>query len=118
MTMTRTKAAQRIHRHRRVRSRVRGTAARPRLSVHRSARHITAQLIDDRAQKTLVAAGDYDVRDKVEGAMAKAAAVGKLLAERAKNAGITAAVFDRGGYRYHGRVAALADAARTNGLQF
>ncbi len=97
-------------------------AGRPRLSVHRSGRHIYAQVIDDAAGKTLAAAStlDKDVKGAVKGGADKAAAaeVGKVLAQRAVAAGIKAVVFDRGGYRYHGRVKALADAAREGGLSF
>src|SRR4051794_33155527 len=95
---------------------------RPRLSVHRSGRHIYAQIIDDAAGRTLAAASsvEADLREKLKGGADKAAAaeVGKLLAERGKAAGVTAVVFDRGGYLYHGRVKALADAAREGGLNF
>ena len=110
----------RRRRHQRVRKRVMGTAERPRLAVFRSDRHITAQLIDDVGGRTLVAAGTVE-RDLRSGATANkeaAAAVGRLLAERAKAAGIQRVVFDRGGFLYHGRVAALADAAREAGLEF
>jgi len=116
--MIRTKALQRIHRHKRVRSRIHGTAKRPRLVVNRSAKHIAAQLIDDDAQKTLAAARDHEVKEKTESATARAAAVGKILAEKATKAGMSTVVFDRGGYKYHGRIAALAEAAREGGLQF
>lgn len=105
-----------------MRKKVAGTAARPRLAVFRSARHIYAQLIDDAGATTLAAAssldseirGNKDLGDKT----AVGKAVGKLLAERARQAGIEAAIFDRGGYKYHGRVAALADGAREIGLRF
>jgi large subunit ribosomal protein L18 len=100
-----------------------GTAARPRLAVSRSHRHISAQIIDDAAAHTLVAASsvEADLRRALSsggGNIAGAEAVGKLLADRAKQVGITRVVFDRGGYAYHGRVAALADAARAEGLEF
>ena len=110
----------RIRRHRRVRKAVRGTAERPRLAVFRSNRHIAAQIIDDRAGRTLAAASSVepDLRSGATGNKQAAETVGKLLAERAKAAGITAVVFDRGGNLYHGRVAALADAARKAGLEF
>ena len=110
----------RIRRHRRVRKSVRGTAERPRLAVFRSNRHISAQIIDDRAGRTLVAASSVepDLRSGATGNKQSAETVGTLLAERAKAAGITAVVFDRGGNLYHGRVAALADAARKAGLEF
>ena len=112
------RAASRKRRHVRVRKKVTGNAARPRLAVHRSARHIFAQLIDDGAGRTLAAASTLDasIRDAAGDKKARAHQVGQLLASRAKEAGITAAVFDRGGYAYHGRVAALADGAREGGL--
>ena len=113
----------RLRRHRRVRARVSGTSKRPRLAVFRSSKHIVAQLIDDTAQQTLAAASDQELKrvTAVKGAskqMAKAAAVGALVAERAKKAGISEAVFDRGGFAYHGRVKALAESARKDGLKF
>jgi large subunit ribosomal protein L18 len=109
----------RIRRHRRVRKKVRGTAERPRLAVFRSNKHISAQVIDDRAGRTLAAAStlEADLRS-VGGNIEGAKKVGALLAERAKAAGIDAVVFDRGGNRYHGRIKALADAAREGGLEF
>jgi large subunit ribosomal protein L18 len=102
----------------RVRKKVTGSAARPRLAVNRSARHIFAQLIDDAAGHTLASASTQDasIRDAAGDKKARAHEVGRLLASRAREAGITAAVFDRGGYAYHGRVAALADGAREGGL--
>jgi large subunit ribosomal protein L18 len=113
-----TKQQARLRRHRRVRSKVVGTAARPRLAVYRSNRGISAQVIDDAAGRTLAAASSLD-RSLAKAKRADApAAVGKLVAERAKDAGIATVVFDRGGYLYHGRVKALADAARENGLEF
>lgn len=115
---TSSRAASRARRHLRVRKKVTGSSGRPRLVVSRSARHTVAQLVDDTAGHTLVSASTMD--DNIRGAegdkTAKARQVGQLLAERAIAAGITAAVFDRGGYRYHGRVAALADAVRKGGL--
>ena len=113
------RGASRKRRHLRVRKKVTGSAARPRLAVKRSARHIFAQLIDDGAGRTLAAASTLDasIRDAAGDKKARAHQVGQLLASRAKEAGITAAVFDRGGYAYHGRVAALADSAREGGLQ-
>jgi large subunit ribosomal protein L18 len=110
----------RSRRHLRVRKKVHGTAARPRLVVTRSTRHISAQLVDDSTARTLAAASSLDdgVRTGTGDKKARAAAVGKLVAERAKAAGIDAVVFDRGGNRYHGRIAALADAAREGGLSF
>ena len=113
-TAARTSARQR--RHLRVRKKVEGSAARPRLAVTRSARNTFAQLIDDTAGATLASASTLDIRDADGDKTAKAKQVGKLLAERATKAGISAAVFDRGGYAYHGRVAALADGAREGGL--
>jgi large subunit ribosomal protein L18 len=112
------RASSRKRRHVRVRKKVTGSTARPRLAVHRSARHIFAQLIDDGAGRTLAAASTLDasVRDATGDKKARAHQVGQLLAGRAKEAGITAVVFDRGGYAYHGRVAALADGAREGGL--
>ncbi len=112
----------RIRRHHRVRKHVRGTAERPRLAVFRSNKHIVAQVIDDRSGRTLAAAStlDADIRSAGGGTGNKTAAgsVGKLVAERAKAAGVTKVVFDRGGFLYHGRVAAVADAARQAGLEF
>lgn len=105
----------------RVRSQIAGKAGgRPRLSVHRSSRHIYAQVIDDAGGRTLAAAStlDSDFKGKTGADKEAAAAIGKLIAERAKKAGVAQVVFDRGGYIYHGRVRALADAARENGLEF
>ena len=112
--------AARARRHLRVRKKVHGTAARPRLVVTRSTRHITAQVVDDTTSRTLVAASSLDetVRGVSGDKKSRAAAVGRLVAERAKAAGIDAVVFDRAGNRYHGRIAALADAAREGGLTF
>jgi large subunit ribosomal protein L18 len=112
----RTKPQQRLRRRRRVRVKVRGTATRPRLSVFRSNRGISAQLIDDDAGRTLAAAAWTEEALKGLGRMEQATRAGGLLAERAKAAGIERAVFDRGGYRYHGRVKALAEGAREGGL--
>jgi large subunit ribosomal protein L18 len=115
---TATKTRARIRRHLRVRKKVAGTAVRPRLVVNRSARHIFVQVVDDTLGRTLVSASTLDdtIRSAEGDKTAKAKLVGALVAERAKNAGITAVVFDRGGYQYHGRVAALADSARETGL--
>ena len=112
-----TKQQRRLRRRRRVRAKVSGTAERPRLSVFRSNRGVFAQLIDDREGKTLAAVSwtEPDLRGLDRGEQAKKA--GELLAERAKKAGIEACVFDRGGYRYHGRVRALAEGAREGGLR-
>jgi len=108
--------------HERVRTRVSGTTERPRLCVYRSLGHIYAQVIDDRAGKTLVSASSVDGETKKNlkggGNIAAAKVIGKAIAERAKAAGVEKVVFDRGGYKYHGRVKALADAAREAGLQF
>ncbi|MBV9447921.1 MAG: 50S ribosomal protein L18 [Streptosporangiaceae bacterium] len=116
---TRKTAAGRVRRHLRVRKKVTGSASRPRLVVNRSARHMFAQIIDDSKGHTLAQASTLDATIRtVEGdKTAKARKVGELLADRAKQAGISAVVFDRGGYRYHGRIAALADGARESGLQ-
>jgi large subunit ribosomal protein L18 len=108
-------------RQRRVRKKVAGTAERPRLAVFRSNAHIVAQVIDDRSGRTLAAAATVEASLKQAGKTGNktaAEAVGKLVAERAKAAGVTRVVFDRGGFLYHGRVAALADAARQAGLEF
>ena len=108
--------------HLRVRTRVTGTPERPRLNVYRSVGHIYAQVIDDRSGRTLLSASSVDKETKKGlkggGNIASAKAVGKIIADRAKAAGVTKVVFDRGGYKYHGRVKALADAAREAGLQF
>jgi len=112
------RAAARTRRHERVRETISGTAARPRLAIFRSLTHIYAQLIDDRGRRTLAAASTLDAKSASGPKSERAKAVGTLLAERAKAAGVTEAVFDRGGYRYHGRVKALADAARAGGLKF
>ena len=113
-----TKPAKRLKRRRRVRAKVRGSAERPRLSVFRSNRGISAQLIDDDAARTVAAVEwtEAELRDLAP--MEQATRAGELLAERAKTAGVETCVFDRGGYRYHGRVKALADGAREKGLVF
>ncbi len=116
MTM-KNKTAGAIRRAHRVRARVRGTSASPRLTVKRSSKHLYAQLIDDVARRTIVAASDGEVKMKGK-PVEIARVVGKILAEKAVKAGIASAVFDRGSYRYHGRVAALADGAREGGLNF
>jgi large subunit ribosomal protein L18 len=110
----------RHRRHRRVRKKVRGTAERPRLAIFRSNRHLSAQVIDDLTGHTLVSAStvEADLRGGATGNVEAARTVGRLVAERAKDAGITTVVFDRGGFQYHGRVAAAADAAREAGLEF
>ncbi|MET0145877.1 MAG: 50S ribosomal protein L18 [Ilumatobacteraceae bacterium] len=111
----------RLRRHRRVRKKIHGTAARPRLAVHRSNRHLVVQVIDDDAGRTLAAAStaEADQRSAGSGGTVDAAGrIGRLVAERAKAAGIDKVVFDRGGFLYHGRIAALAAAARDAGLEF
>jgi large subunit ribosomal protein L18 len=109
----------RIRIHTRIRRKVRGTAERPRLAIYRSVAHIYAQVIDDSAGKTLASASSVDKGTRTNGGnVAAAKAIGKLVAERAKEKGIKQVVFDRGGYHYHGRVKALADAARAAGLEF
>jgi large subunit ribosomal protein L18 len=109
----------RVRRHNRVRKHVRGEAERPRLAVFRSNKHIVAQVIDDRAGRTLAAASSLEADLRSGGGNKESAKkVGALVAERAKAAGISKVVFDRGGFLYHGRVAALADAAREAGLEF
>jgi large subunit ribosomal protein L18 len=113
-----TKPAKRLRRRRRVRAKVRGTAERPRLSVFRSNRGIQAQLIDDVEGHTVAAVNWVEGDLKSLGRMDQAKRAGELLAERAKAAGVETCVFDRGGYRYHGKVKALADGAREGGLRF
>jgi large subunit ribosomal protein L18 len=105
--------------HRRIRRKLSGTKERPRLAVFRSVSHIYAQVIDDVEGRTLVSASSVDKNAKTKGGnVAAAKAIGKLVAERAKEKGVKAVVFDRGGYQYHGRIKALADAAREAGLEF
>ena len=123
MKREKTAYAARIRRHRRVRKKVQGTPQRPRLSVYRSLSHIYAQVIDDVARTTIVSASDIEqeAKAKLNGGKRKtdvAKVVGELVAKRAIERGISEIVFDRGGYRYHGRVAALANAAREAGLKF
>ena len=113
---TAPRISSRQRRHLRVRKKVEGSAARPRLVVTRSARNTFAQLIDDTAGNTLASASTLEIRAADGDKTAKAKQVGALLAERAAKAGISAAVFDRGGFAYHGRIAALADGAREGGL--
>ncbi len=114
------RSAAQAKRHLRVRKKVTGSPQRPRLVVNRSARHMFAQIVDDTAGRTLASASslDADIRGGDGDKTAKARQVGELLARRAAEAGISAVVFDRGGYAYHGRLAALADAAREGGLDF
>ena len=111
----------RITRHRRVRKKIHGTATRPRLAVFRSNKHLSVQLIDDDSGRTIASAstGEADLRSEGNGAtVAAATRVGTLVAERAKAAGVTQVVFDRGGFLYHGRIAAVAAAARDAGFEF
>jgi len=118
---TKDKQIARTRRHFRVRKKVAGTAERPRLAAFRSNKHISAQVIDDRSGRTLAAASTVEksLRDAgATGNKSAAATVGRLVAERAKAAGVDKVVFDRGGFQYHGRVAAVADAAREAGLEF
>jgi large subunit ribosomal protein L18 len=118
--VSRVRRLGKARRHLRVRKRVEGSATRPRLVVNRSTRHIFAQIVDDNLGQTLasVSTMDASVRGGTGDKTAQASAIGKLLAERAKAAGVDKVVFDRGGNRYHGRIAALADAAREAGLDF
>ncbi len=117
--LSKQKRDARIRRHRRVRKTVQGSPERPRLAVFRSNKHIYAQVIDDVSGVTLASASTAEpgLRDSETGNISAATEVGKLIGQRAKDAGIDAVVFDRGGFRYHGRVAALADAAREAGLE-
>jgi len=113
-----TKPQKRLRRRRRVRARIRGSADRPRLSVYRSNRGVFAQLIDDDAGRTLASVSWTEPEIRGFGSMEQAKRAGQLLAERAQGAGIETCVFDRGGYRFHGRVAAIAEGAREGGLKF
>ena len=117
--MALTKSEHRIRRHRRVRKKVSGTAQRPRLAVFRSNKHIYVQAIDDTTGRTLVSAStmEADARTGATATVEAAKRVGKTVGERAKAAGITTVVFDRGGFKYHGRIAAVADGAREAGLE-
>ncbi|HEX5829458.1 MAG TPA: 50S ribosomal protein L18 [Gemmatimonadaceae bacterium] len=110
-----SRADQRVRRHLRVRKKVTGTAARPRLVVFRSLKHIYAQLVDDSTNRTLATVSDQALSGKKA---EKSLEVGKLIAEKAKSVGISSVVFDRAGYQYHGRVKAVADGAREGGLEF
>lgn len=121
MNKNKSKALRRIKRHKRVRGSISGTPSSPRLAVYKSLKHMHAQIIDDLAGKTLVSASSLESAASISGTTGNssaAAAVGKLIADRAKSAGISKVCFDRGGFRYHGRVKALADAARKEGLKF
>jgi large subunit ribosomal protein L18 len=115
-----TRADERYRRHLRVRKKVRGTAARPRLVVFRSSKHTYAQLVDDDKRITLLGASDRSegIQADAKGKSGKGFALGQLVADKAKAKGITKVVFDRAGYRYHGRVKAVADGARKGGLEF
>ena len=117
--MSATKSEQRIRRHRRVRKKVLGTAERPRLAVFRSNKHIYVQVIDDIAGRTVASASTLEAerRGAPTATVDAAKQVGQAVAERVKAAGVTAVVFDRGGFKYHGRVAAVADGARAGGLE-
>ncbi len=117
---TKDKQVAKDRRHYRVRKKVMGTSERPRLAVYRSNKHISAQVIDDTAGRTLAAAStvEPDLRSSATGNKEAAAKIGRLVAERAKAAGVTKVVFDRGGFLYHGQVAAVAEAAREAGLEF
>jgi large subunit ribosomal protein L18 len=120
-TMTEKKQLGRKRRQARARKKIHGTTARPRLAVFRSNKHIVAQLIDDSTGRTVAAASSHEAAVKGTGAtgnVSASAKVGTLIAERAKAAGHTTVVFDRGGFIYHGRIAAVADAARAAGLEF
>jgi large subunit ribosomal protein L18 len=120
MAPTQRKAELKSRRHARLRQKVSGTTERPRLAVFRSNRHIVAQVIDDTRGHTIAAASTVEasLRTGTTGNIEAAKAIGTLVAERAKDKGVTAVIFDRGGARYHGRVAALAEAARAAGLEF
>jgi large subunit ribosomal protein L18 len=120
MTQVATRGAARRKRHERIRLRLAGTDSRPRLAVFRSLNHIYAQVIDDTSGRTLAAAStvEKELRGSSSTKSADAAVVGRLIAERAKQAGVERVVFDRAGFRYHGRIKSLADAAREAGLEF
>lgn len=114
--MSKSRQKNRIRRHKRVRAKITGTAARPRLSVFRSSKHMSLQLIDDVSGKTLAAASTAEVKD-VKGKQLRAAAAAKLLATRATKAGVKTAVFDRGGYKFHGRVKQVAEGVTASGIK-
>ena len=115
---TKSRAELRVARHDRIRKRLSGTSERPRLAVFRSLKHISAQIIDDTTGKTIVSASSLEKGLDSKGNAGGAKTVGTKLAQRAKEKGISAVVFDRGGFRYHGRVASLAEGAREGGLEF
>ncbi|MGB9743118.1 MAG: 50S ribosomal protein L18 [Minisyncoccales bacterium] len=112
------KQEKRYRRHKRIRAKVFGTTARPRLCVFRSSKHIYAQLINDEEGKVLAAASDNEIKKKIKGKIKIAEEVGHLIAQKAQKLKIAKVVFDRGGYQYHGRVKALAEGARQEGLKF
>jgi large subunit ribosomal protein L18 len=120
MTQLASRGAARQKRHDRIRLRLEGSASRPRLAVFRSNIHIYAQVIDDASGRTLAAAStlEKELRGSKQSKVEEAAVIGRLLAERAKSAGVERVVFDRAGFRYHGRIKSLADAAREAGLEF
>ncbi len=118
MDKNKEKLLKRKQRHARVRAVIQGTANRPRLSVFRSNKEIFLQLIDDQKGVTLVSASTKEIKEKAEGKTGKSFLAGKLIAQRAQEKGIKEAVFDRGGYKYHGRVKAVAEGAREGGLKF
>ena len=121
MTIAQQRRESRVRRHKRVRKSIMGTSARPRLAVFRSNKHLVMQVIDDEAGRTLVAASTHEAAVRSEGGVSGvegATRVGTLVAERAKAAGVDKVVFDRGGFLYHGRIAAAAEAAREAGLEF
>jgi len=120
MSDAKNKQGARLRRHRRVRQKLRGTPERPRLAVFRSNKHISAQVVDDLSGRTLAAASsvEADLRSGSTGSVEAARKVGELVGRRAADAGVSAVVFDRGGFKYHGRVAAVAEAAREAGLEF
>ena len=108
----------RLHRHKRIRAKIEGTTEIPRVSIFLSSKHIYAQLIDDANGHTIISASDYELGEKTAANQQTAIEVGKLLAEKAKTKKITNVVFDRSGYKYHGKVKALAEGARESGLHF
>lgn len=118
MNPQKAKNEKRLRRRARVRAKIFGSSQKPRLSVHRSLKYISAQLIDDAVGRTLVSASSKDITEKKKNTKEASAKVGELLAKKAKEAGITKAVFDKSFYKFHGRIKSLTDAARGNGLEF
>jgi len=118
MRIKQNKKTQRCLRHRRIRGKIKGTSERPRLCVFRSNRYIYGQIIDDSQGRTLVSASDLKIKKEKSKKVERAKEVGRLIAQKALKAGVKKVVFDRGGYRYHGRVKALAEGAREGGLEF